>query len=187
MDQTLAGVGRERFRRPAANDPHLRCRSPNAQFTGRFGAGFYWGRKTGSGPDCANSRSNFQQTSASGKCRPVVADGTVRSQDAKIIRRRRARDQGSVSNAAEPFATVAKGSLRSRSRAAGAIIYRTPPCASPPVLRGSGTFPSAFSRSRSMPTSAVIAVCNAGSTSGANSGEWFEGRWVPEVWAKANF
>ncbi len=139
MDQTLAGVGRERFRRPAANDPQLRCRSPNAQFTGRVGAGFYWGRKTGSGPDCANSRSNFQQTSASGKCRPVVADGTVRSQDAKIIRRRRARDQGSVSNAAEPFATVAKGSLRSRSRAAGAIIYRTPPCASPPVLRGSGT------------------------------------------------
>ncbi len=32
-------------------------------------------------------------------------------------------DQGSVSNAAEPFATVAKGSLRSRSRAAGAINY----------------------------------------------------------------
>jgi hypothetical protein len=39
-------------------------------------------------------------------------------------------------------------------------------------------FPPAVNRSRSMATSAVIAVCNDGSTSGANADEWFDGRWV---------
>ena len=35
--------------------------------------------------------------------------------------------------------------------------------------------------------SALIAVCNAGSTSGANKGEWFEGNGVPEACAAAYF
>jgi len=43
------------------------------------------------------------------------------------------------------------------------------------------------SASRSIATSALMAVCIAGSTSGANSEEWFDGRRVPLVRASSYF
>src|ERR1700677_3070784 len=67
----------------------------------------------------------------------------------------------------------------------GRVLYRRDIL--PQLFRRPVSSAAPFSKFLSTATSAAIAVCNAGSASGANSGEWFDGNILPSAVACASF